>query len=322
MPRLRLPQFRSRRWRIVAVACAALLVAVVALAALGNQAARAPVESGGSTARSLGQPAAPPAATMAPALAAGSGGSAANVTLPNALPSSQRQIIKTGRLSLVVRDVDSAVAQARAIAQQYGGDVLQETNSKAGAGRIADLTLQVESARFDDAMAALRGLSGLVERRDDQTTSQDVTEEYVDVKAQVTNLEATERQLRALMDKATRTEDILAIQRELTNVRGQIDRLQGRLNYLERRSSFSTIVLHLEPVGAPSARPAWRFTEVLARAWRSSLIVLEGIATGAIFVGVFALWLVPLALLVWFVWRAVTRRTRPIAGPPAIPDHS
>ena len=116
-------------------------------------------------------------------------------------------------------------------------------------------------------------------------------------------------------------EDILALQREITNIRGQIDRLQGRANYLDKRSAMSTINLHLEQeaVAARSTQPAWRFGEVLARAWERSLVVLQGLATVLINVAVFAVWLLPLVLVGWLAWRFFRRERPAPAATPAAP---
>jgi hypothetical protein len=74
-----------------------------------------------------------------------------------------------------------------------------------------------------------------------------VTEEFADTEARINNLKATEAQLLKLLERAEEMEDILVVQRELTGVREQIERLQGRLNVLERRSAFSTISVILRP---------------------------------------------------------------------------
>jgi hypothetical protein len=275
----------------------------------------APSYSGGaaaSAAPSTAASSAPRAAAAVPTSAA-IGQTAPASTAPAPTDVQPRLLIKTGTLGLTVKDVDAAFGRVGAIARQYGGDVLQYTNSKNGDRRVADVTLQVDSNQFEAAMAALRELPDVVERRVDKAEATDVTEEFVDVQAQITNLEATERQLRDIMAKATRTEDILNIQREITNVRGQIDRLQGRANYLDRRAALSTISLHLETPVAAATSPevaGWRFTTVVANAWAASLQVLQGVGTIVTTVAVFCWWLVPLALLASVGFRLLRRRGR------------
>ena len=278
----------------------------------GGAASSAPAAA--SSAPNTAASSAPRAAVAVPTSAA-SGQTASSSSAPAPTNVQSRLLIKTGTLGLTVQDVDAAFGRVGAIARQYGGDVLQYTNSKSDERRVADVTLQVDSGQFEAAMAALRELPDVVERRNDKAEATDVTEEFVDVQAQITNLEATERQLRDIMAKATRTEDILTIQREITNVRGQIDRLQGRANYLDRRAALSTISLHLEtPVATTTPTPpevaGWRFTTVVANAWASSLQLLQGIGTVVITLVVFFWWFFPLAALAFFGFRSLRRRGR------------
>jgi hypothetical protein len=312
----------ARVWRVFLT----VMVSGMVLAALAACGGSAPVRSEGPSGGAAQPGGSGAAATAAPALTGAAGG-AARPAAGNAaqdatqninVPDIPRQVIKNGNLGLVVKDVDSAVAQAGGIALRHGGDVTQSSIGKRDDARVADLVLQVESGRFDAAMAELRQMDGVIERTTDKSDSKDVTEEYVDVKAQITNLEATERQLRALLDKATRIEDILAIQREITGVRGQIDRLQGRANYLERRSAMSTITLHLaSAAGATPRTPdGWRFADVVARAWAASLTVLQGLVTALVSVAVFSWWLLPVLALGWLALRRYRRR---VARRPAAP---
>lgn len=323
-------QSRVRRLLLVALASGMVLAALVACG--GSAAVRSTESSGGAASSQPGSAgesrASGAAATAAPAQTAGASRAAqpasGNPAAPDApqninVPDVPKQIIKNGTLSLVVRDVDSVVTQVSGIALQHGGDVTQSSNTKTGDFRVANIVIQVDSGQFDRAMTALRQMDGVVERRVDKSDSKDVTEEFVDVKAQITTLEATERQLRALLDKATRTEEILTIQREITNVRGQIDRLQGRANYLERRAAMSTIALHLEPeaIAARTTPDGWRLADVVTRAWEASLRILQGLVTVVVSVVVFSWWVLPLLALGWLALRRYRRRAAPPPAPAA-----
>ena len=178
-----------------------------------------------------------------------------------------------------------------------------------------------------------------MERRVDKSDSKDVTEEFVDVRAQVENLETTERQLRALMDKAQRIEDIMSLQREITNIRGQIERLQGRANYLDRRAAMSTITIHVEPeprptptpsptpeptpsptpqpTPSPTATPGWSVTRDASLAWDSSMTLLQAVTSVVVTILVFFWWiLVPLGLG-WSAYRLYRRVRSPRPAPSA-----
>lgn len=320
---------RNLRWprttigRLLLVTLAVVLGAGV-IAALASVAGKGAYETGNRTDNSSNVTGVPAGIKPMPPTSNGggatsrSGAPAASSGQPAAanlnVPDPARQIIKSGALTLVAQNIDAVTAQARSITLAHGGLVMQSNTTKQGDSVVADLTIQVPADQFEDTMAALRNMSGVTDRRVDKTTSQDVTEEYVDVKAQIDNLKVTERQLQTLMEKATRMEDVIAIQRELTNVRGQIDRLQGRANYLERRTAMSTITLHIEPPATAGSRPGWRFTEAVSKAWARSVVVFQGFADALITLIAFSIWLLPVLALAWVIWRLATRRN----GPPPV----
>ena len=101
----------------------------------------------------------------------------------------------------------------------------------------------------------------------DSISGQDVTEEYLDLKSRERNLRATEESLLRLYDGAENVEEALSIQRELTGVRGEIELVQGRIKYLDQRSTYSQITLNIQPVTSPPPpRPTWEPGDVVARA--------------------------------------------------------
>lgn len=172
----------------------------------------------------------------------------------------------------------------------------------AGSGPVtADLVLSVPSGEFEAALEELRGLGEKVTT--DTVQGQDVTEEFVDLESRERNLLAAEESLLTLYDRAESVEDTLTVERELTDIRGQIEEVQGRLQYLERRTSTSEIILHLEPVGTATPGQPWSAAAVASRAWNASLDVLQAGATALISVAVFSWWLVPVTVAGFVLWR-------------------
>src|SRR5260370_11222615 len=145
-----------------------------------------------------------------------------------------------------VKDMEAALAQARQIAPRGGGFVSASNTRVEKVGdqdrMVADLTLQVRSDAADATLSDLRNLGKVTT---ETSGSQDVTEEYVDLTSNLRNLQASESAILKLMDKATQIQDVLALQRHLTNLRGQIERIQGRQTYLERPSDIATITFYL-----------------------------------------------------------------------------
>ena len=158
-------------------------------------------------------------------------------------PWATRMIVRTADIALVVNDVAVALDRVAELAEGLGGYVVSSTMWKEDTSLAGIITIRVPAEDFADAVAALHGLA--VEVTHEETSAQDVTEEYVDLSARLHNLEATEEQLLRLLEKAETVEDMLNIQRELSAVRGDIEQTQGRLQYLERTSATSLIRVQL-----------------------------------------------------------------------------
>jgi hypothetical protein len=158
-----------------------------------------------------------------------------------------RMIVRTGDMAMVVEDVESSIESIKQLAQTYEGWVVSSSMWKNGEALAGSISIRVLAEHFDSALKALRGMA--VEVQYENTSSRDVTEEYVDLSASLENLEATEQQLQVIMDKAETVEDILDVQRELTRVRGDIEQTKARMQYLEQTSSTSIIHIQLEESG-------------------------------------------------------------------------
>jgi uncharacterized protein DUF4349 len=269
-----------------------------------SQAQAAPVAAGGQAAAvantSAGAPAAVPAASPAAAQ------SDSTATADSSAQILDRMVIRTAQLTVEVQNIESALSKAREIAGSAGGFVSASNTHSETADKqdrmVADLTLQVRSDSADSAISQLRALGKVT---GENTGSQDVTEEYVDLDSNLRNLQATESAILKLMDRATQIQDVLSLQRELTNVRGQIERIQGRKTYLERRTDMATITLSLRLPPVTPSEPttgAWDPIATAARGWQASLTVLRGVADVLIVALAFSWWLLPVLAVGAYVW--------------------
>jgi len=228
------------------------------------------------------------------------------------------RIIRTADLSVEVPEgaFDEVWDRALKVADRFGGSVLTTSRGSGDPEREAvafgELTIRVPSERFEEAAIAVRALG---EVRSDQTSSQDVTEEYVDLTSRLRHLRAQEDALLTLMGRARSVQDILVVQRELANVQAEIERVTGRINFLDARTEFSTISLRLGEPGVftlskpPSEGPSF------AKAWETALEGLERMATAGMIV---VLWAAPFALLAAIgAWVLRRRRPVPEVGGPA-----
>lgn len=163
------------------------------------------------------------------------------------LPAAERMIVRNGNIGMVVVDVPAAIDKIGKLAENMGGYIVASQTWPSGQAIAGSISVRVPSADFENGMKAIAALA--VDVKTQSTSSKDVTQDYVDYSAQLANLQATEQQLLVIMQKADKVEDILAVQRELTNVRGNIERTKGYLQYLERVSSLSLIEVSLEQSG-------------------------------------------------------------------------
>ncbi len=154
-----------------------------------------------------------------------------------------RMVIRTGNMQIVVKEVSTSLDNIVKIAADNGGYVVSSQKWKDNERNFGSISIRVLAENYDKTIAALRSLS--ISVTSENSSSQDVTQEYTDLNSRLTNLQAAEAQLLKIMATATRVEDVLAVQAQLTSVRGDIEQTKGRMLYLERTSSTSLITVQL-----------------------------------------------------------------------------
>jgi hypothetical protein len=154
-----------------------------------------------------------------------------------------RIIVRTVDMSIVVPTVATSVDEIGNMAEEMGGWLVSSNRSEENRGFVS---IRVPAERLDEAILRLRAMADEV--RSEIMSSRDVTDEYFDTQARLTNLEATEGALLKLLDRAEKVEDALSIQESLTRVQEDIERFQGRIKLLEQTAAFSLINVSLELV--------------------------------------------------------------------------
>jgi len=228
----------------------------------------------------------------------------------------ERQIIKTGEITLQVSNVANALGRVRAMALQLGGYV---GGSQAGTLEdAATLTLRIPAARFDDALAGLHGLDAKVVA--EATRESDVSSQIVDLEARIANLEASETSYRALLERAQKVEDILAVQSRLDQVRGEIEQLKAQHKDISGQADLATLTVTLTPVAAPVQKQAetWDLGAQLSEAVATLVGIGQAVASALIvFVIVWLPVLLVLGIVALVLLRGVleARRRLPIVAP-------
>lgn len=165
-----------------------------------------------------------------------------------------RMVIFNTEVGLLVKDLGEAINAMGDIATQAGGYVAGVEHKEEAGRPLAVVKLKVPPDRYEPTMRQLRQLA--VEVSDEKAATQDVTEEFNDLQTQLTALEASHAQLVELVGRAQNVEEILKIQEKLAQTKVQIDRIKGRLSFLQRSSDLATITARVRPA-----------EDVLARTW-------------------------------------------------------
>jgi len=200
-----------------------------------------------------------------------------------------RYLIRNARLDLEAEDAETAALKITEAVQATGGYVSGLSKSVDGLGRpFINLTIRVPANQLDQNLDLLKSLGRVL---NEQMTTEDVTEEYVDLEARIRNLKRTEERLLDHLGKALLIDSTLKIEQELTRVREQLERFEGRVRFLGHRVRYSTIEINIaqKPKAEPLAPVAtFSSARVLAEAVRSLIEFCRTIWTKIIWLGVWS----------------------------------
>ena len=215
-------------------------------------------------------------------------------------PPSDRVVIQTGSLTLVVTDPAARVIEIRRMAEAMGGFVVSSNVYKTAYGSEgltadqASITVRVPAAQLDEALERIK--QGAVEVRSENISGEDVTQQYTDLQSRLRHLEAAETQLLGIMANATKPPDILAVYNQLAQVQGEIEIVKGQIQYYSESAAFSALSVELIPDEAaqPIETGSWDPKGTVKNAVESLLRALQGLADLAIWI---VIYLLPVALL-------------------------
>lgn len=244
----------------------------------------------------------------------------------------ERKIIRDATITLEVDEPVKAAERITSIADSRGGFVVSSESRHVSGGRrgksyeVFTVQFRVPAAQFEAALRDVRATAGEVTA--EKVSGKDVTEEYIDLEARLRTQRALEAQLLDIMKTAREVSDAISVQRELTNVRTDIERIEGRRRFLESQSSLSTIGVTLQPP-APLVSTTGFFHSV-AEALGDGVDIAANITLFLIrallaLLPVFLFLVLPAYLILRYLLRRMSRRARPTgaaahaAPPPQAP---
>ncbi|NTU71125.1 MAG: DUF4349 domain-containing protein [Coriobacteriia bacterium] len=315
---------RSRTTLTVRSLCSiVLVVSLLALAGCGGASTRTAMDVG--TGGAAVSPSYDPGAAKSDVGGAPVADELAVSSTTEPSPTGDMLVITNAGIGIEVKNLEEAVESVRAIATKHGAQIANlsvysgsetvvtpEPYPMASSGDYvaptpggASITLRVPS----DKLPAAEREIGALGKVTSQTSSQDdVTQQHVDLKARLKNLEAEETRLRAFFTKATKVSEMLAIEQELARVRGDIESMRAQIDYLERQAALATLTVTLSQPGAlvSPAAGGWGFAAAIRDGVRGGAAVTRGLIT----VLLAMLPLIVLGVLLFLAIRAMVRGRR------------
>ena len=227
--------------------------------------------------------------------------------VPDDNPAQRPQLIKRATLSLRVDSIDESFEQIREIVTIQQGDLLSLSDS-GESRRSLTAELRVPADRLDATLAAIAEVGAVLDR---SLTTEDVSNQLVDLQARLSNARQSEEALKQLMERSGDISDVLEVSRELSAVRQSIEQMAAVQKRLQTQVNYSTISVSLQSaVTSTPDQPA--AAAQLANAWRTSTHSVAAFTTDLLQLGLWLLAYSPyLAVLLCgaVVARKIARRS-------------
>jgi hypothetical protein len=175
------------------------------------------------------------------------GGQPAPAQTAEAVQQRGPMLIYTATMNLAVFQVTEASKQVEVMAREAGGFLARRDDTS--------LVIRVPAAKFEDILKRIEKLGDVLHRN---VVAEDVTEQFMDAEVRLKNARAVRDRLQELLAKATKVEDSLAIEKELTRVGTEIETLEGKLKYLRDRAQYSTITVSFQAKQSDTVKPSVR----------------------------------------------------------------
>jgi hypothetical protein len=208
----------------------------------------------------------------------------------------ERKLIKTGTIEFEVDDVANTKVSVTGLVKEFNGYISSDDQNNYGGSPRYSQIARIPSDKLDDFIVKIEGLAKKVDSKNINT--QDVTEEFIDVETRLATKKELEARYRDILKQAKTVKDILEVETQLNNVRGEIESMEGRLKYLTSQTSFSTLTITYYQTVSGNYGFGYRFFNTFGDGWDMLLDFI---------IGVLSLWpfIIITGILIWvFIrWR-------------------
>jgi len=213
----------------------------------------------------------------------------------------RRMIIRNASITLQVNNINQAIEKITQLADRSGGYVVSSNinqNSLTDGNSYADISIRVPAKGLNNALNELKTFAN--KTLDESVSGEDITQQYVDLKSQLGNLQKSKEQLEKIMLGAKKTEDVLKVFKQLSATQGQIDVLEGQIKYYNDSVAFSliSIVLKMNPAILSEQEKQWQLGEVFTSSYHDLVNGLRHFTYGFI---QFVVYFLPFIVLWGFI---------------------
>jgi hypothetical protein len=224
-----------------------------------------------------------------------------------------RMVIKTASLNVEISNYEEALAQIQKIAAQYGGYLISSTTQTlANNVKSGSVTIRIDARNFETALQELKKLAQKVEQESVQGS--DVTEEFYDLTARLENKRKAEKRYQEILASAKTAKDILEVEQALTNVREEIERMEGRKRYLEDQIALSTITINLHEPYPLLASGQYGFLAKMRRGIENGIAGFSDVLSACLTLAITGIPLFVLLFVLIWVFRKYRRKSKAVAA--------
>ncbi|SJZ94840.1 DUF4349 domain-containing protein [Selenihalanaerobacter shriftii] len=215
-----------------------------------------------------------------------------------------RKIIKTANIRLETENVNKISRKITELIKKYNGYLAssrqwQDSNQR----KSYHYKIRISQQNFQAVLSEIKTFGRL---KNEQIRSEDITLEYIDLKARLKNLKAQEKKYLKLLNKAEKVEAVIKVEKELNRVRTNIEQLQGKLNYYNNKIDLATIDLYITQP-QPIINNNWGILQSFKRALSKFIGSINAVI---IFIGEVTPWIIFLFIIGFLLYKLFTFRRK------------
>ena len=227
---------------------------------------------------------------------------------PTSLGNEEKKIQRNANISIEVKNLDESIDKLNEIILLLNAEIISSNKGGMDFGQpYANIRIRVLSGNLDSAINEFKKLSTKIISENIYTN--DVTEEFIDTEARLKIMKSTEDRFNSLLLKSETVEEIIQVEKELMRIRGDIESLEGRLNYLSKTTDTSEINLNLNEQ-IPITGESWKINDSFTSALQNLSSFAKWLADFIINIIVFIPAIIVIALIIMFLRKLIKNRKK------------